>query len=248
MKRFLTIAVATLAITGCSELRELTSKENPYDNPFYAKYLTTSSPLDAAIQRTLEAVRQNPDSARAHNDLGMLLVQKGFPKDAEREFERAVNADVHFYPAWYNLGSVRASHGDDFGARHAFYRTIRYKPGHANALFQLGLIEEKRRNVEKAVKLYAKAYSINPALLDVAVNPRILDSRLTHLAMLELYPKKHWKDSIQFQGTPSSYREPSREQAPSPQAAPEKIVPPAAPVTDPSQQQPAPPVPPVTST
>ena len=245
MKRFLTIAVAALAIAGCAEIRDLRGTNDPYENPFYAKYLNTGSQLDGSITRALEAVRENPNSARAHNDLGTLLVQKGFPKDAEREFERAVNADAHFYPAWYNLGLVRAARGESFGARHAFRRTIAYKPGHGAALFQLGLIEEKNRNNDKAIKLYAKAYGINPALLDVAVNPRILDSRLTSLALLELYPKKHWKEAMQFQGTPSGYQEPMRE--PAPPAPPQTIVPPSAPLTDPSQQ-PATPTPPVTST
>ena len=136
MKRLLMISIAALALTltisGCAEL--LDRDDHPYDNPFYAKYLDGGSPLDAQIQRTLEALRQNPGSPRLHNDLGTLLVQKGFPKDAEREFERAVNADRHFYPGWYNLGLVRASRGEEFGARHAFNRTIAYKPGHAAAL------------------------------------------------------------------------------------------------------------------
>jgi tetratricopeptide (TPR) repeat protein len=244
MKRLLMIPAAALLIAGCSQLTQ--RDRNPYDNPFYAKYLNTGSTLDAQIQRTLAAVRQNPDSARTHNDLGVLLVQKGFPKDAEREFERSVDADSHFYPAWYNLGLVRASRGEELGARHAFYRTVNYKPGHALALFQLGLIEEKRQNTGKAVKLYAKAYGINPSLLDVSVNPRVLDSKLTHLALLELYPSKHWSESMQFQGTPSSYREPVQPEAPSPQAPPQKIVPPAPPITDPSQQPT--PTPPSTAT
>ena len=157
MKRLLILAVAALTLAGCAELFD--RDKNPYENPFWAKYLNTGSNVDAAIARALEAVRQNPDSARTHNDLGVLLVQKGFPKDAEREFERSVNADSHFYPAWYNLGLVRASRGEDIGARHAFYRTVAYKPGHAAALFQLGLIEERRQNSDKAVKLYAKEVS-----------------------------------------------------------------------------------------
>jgi tetratricopeptide (TPR) repeat protein len=226
MKRFLFITVAALAISGCAELYH--RDRNPYENPFYAKYLNTGSQLDAQITRALEEVRQNPNSPRAHNTLGMLLVQKGFPKDAERELERAVDADSHFYPAWYNLGLVRASRGEDLGARHAFYRTVHYKPGHAAALFQLGLIEEKRHNIEKAVGFYAKAYTINPLLMDVAVNPRVLDSQLTHRAMLEMYPKKHWKESMQFQGAPAGYRESAPPApAPSPQATP----PPAATTT-----------------
>jgi tetratricopeptide (TPR) repeat protein len=241
MKRLLILTVAALAMTGCAELFE--RNDNLYDNPFYAKYLNTGSALDAQIQKTLEALRQNPGSPRLHNDLGMLLVQKGFPKDAEREFERSVNADGDFYPAWYNLGLVRAARGDEQGAGRVFRRTVANKPGHAAALFQLGLIEEKSGDVEKAVKHYAKAYSINPALMDVRVNPRIVDSRLTHLALIENYPKKHAKDSMQFHGVPSGYREPMPEPALSPEAPPQKIVPPTPAPTDPTQLPP-----PVTNT
>ena len=239
MKRLLMISVAALALTisGCAEL--LHRDDHPYDNPFYAKYLDTGSALDAQIKRTLEAVRQDPNSPRLHNELGMLLVQKGFPKDAEREFERAVNADSHFYPGWYNLGLVRASRGEEFGARHAFRRTVAYKPGHAAALFQLGLIEEKRQNKERAVKLYAKAYGINPALLDVRVNPRILDSKLIHLALLKMYPTEHAKESIIFQPPPTGYVQRGLE-APSTQPAAQDIVTGPPPVTNPSQQTPPP--------
>lgn len=254
MKRTLLIAVATLATIGCAELEKLTHRNdvNPYENPFYAKYLDTGAPIDTQIRRTIDALRQNPGSATLHNRLGSLLVQKGFPKDAEREFERALNLDSKFYPAWYNLGLVRASRGDALGARRAFNRTISNKPGHAAALFQLGLIEEQRRNTERAVELYSKAYGINPSLLDVDVNPRILDSKLTHLALLHLYPKQHVRESMQFQGAPAGYVDTGAAppQAPSKVPAPASIVPPAAPPTDPSQQKtPAkPPAPPVTST
>src|SRR6185436_12326297 len=129
------------------------------------------------IQRDIDALRATPNSATLHNDLGQLLIEKGFPKDAETEFERAVNADSHFYPAWYNLGLLRMSRGDTVGARVAFGQTVRHKPGHSAALFQLGLMEEQRGHSEAAIEAYAKAFAINHALLDVRVNPRILDSK-----------------------------------------------------------------------
>src|ERR1043165_7854207 len=179
--------------------------EQPYTNPFYAKYLNTGSPLDAQINLTLEGLRQDPQSAQLHNELGGLLVQKGFPKDAERELERAVNIDSHYYPAWYNLALVRAASGDESGARRAFQRTIHYKPGHAAALFQLGLLEEKLKHTDRAVDLYAKAFRINPSLMDVGVNPRILDTRLIHLALIRMYDPTHTRDSMQFQGVPQTF-------------------------------------------
>lgn len=233
MKRLALLAAALMIVGGCSAMRS--DNENPYTNPFYGKYLNTGSTLDAEITQALRALQQDPKAPELHNNLGALLVEKGFPKDAEREFERAVNLDSHFYPAWYNLGLVRASRGDELGSKRALSRTVDLKPGHAAALFQLGLIEEKRGHRDRAIELYAKSFGINPALLDVQVNPRILDTKLTAYALLRLYPDTHARESMQFQGG-SSMRIPEPQEAPSPQPAPETIVPPAAPVTDPAMQ------------
>lgn len=237
MKRLLIIAVVALSTAACAGIRDLRTNlqtnDAPYDNPFYAKYLNTGSTLDAQISQTLAALRQNPNAPDLHNTLGALLLDKGFPKDAEREFERAVNANRKYYPAWYNLGLVRAAGGDGLGARRAFTRTVALKPGHAPALFQLGLVEEKRHHNDRAVQLYAKAYAINPALLRVDVNPRIMDSKLTHIALIRMYPTEHSRRSMQFQGVPSapSTTQPTATPAASPQAAPQNIVTPAAPAT-----------------
>lgn len=237
MNRALLIVIA-LALSGCALLpnRDTT----PYEDPFYAQFLNTGSQLDAYIRSLVEALRENPDSAPLHNELGQLLVQKGFPKDAEREFERAVNADPSFYQGWYNLGLVRAAKGDYSGARRAFGRTVRLMKGHAEALFQLGLMEEERGNQEAAIAYYAKALRHNPNLLDVRVNPRVLDTKLIHLALLHNYDREHARQSGTFLGTPAGYTEPER-QAPSRQPAAEEIVPPAPPVTDPGTQTPPPP-------
>ena len=203
MKRIL-LLVATLAVFGCAQIRQMRSDDAPpYENPFYAKYLNTGSTLDAQITRTLEALRADESNPQLHNELGALLVQKNFPNDAEREFERAVDLDKTYYPAWYNLGMVRAARGDESAARRAFGRTVKYKPGHAMALFQLGLIEEKLRHTDRAIELYAKALAINPLLMKPDVNPRALDTKLLHRALMANYEKDHAKKSMQFQGLPT---------------------------------------------
>jgi tetratricopeptide (TPR) repeat protein len=233
MKRLLIVAAAVLAATGCSAVHHA-SDDKPYDNPFYAKYLNTGSNLDAQITRTMESLRQNPDSAELHNTLGALLLDKGFPKDAEREFERAVNANRKYYQAWYNLGVVRAANGDELGASRAFARTVDLKPGHAQALFQLGLVEEKNHHTDRAIHLYAKAFTINPTLMRVDVNPRILDSKLTDLALLAMYPAEHSRRSMQLQGTATTApaaSQPIAQPAASPQPATKNIVTPAPPAT-----------------
>lgn len=236
MKRLLIIAVAALAVTastsGCAGLQDLRHDDKPYEDPFYAKYLNTGSALDAAITRTLMQLRENPRSPELHNTLGALLIDKGFPKDAEREFERAADADRNYYQAWYNLGLVRANRGDELGASRAFRRTVDLKPGHAQALFQLGLVEERNHHTDRAVRYYAKAFAINPALMRVEANPRVVDSKLMHLALLKMYEGEHARRSMQLQGTPVSAAPSSTPPAaPSPQADPKNILTPAPPAT-----------------
>jgi tetratricopeptide (TPR) repeat protein len=241
MKRLLIIAVAALAAAGCSNLHKLRTDDKPYDHPFYAKYLNTGSNLDAQINRTMESLRQNPGSAELHNTLGALLLDKKFPKDAEREFERAVDADRKYYQAWYNLGVVRAANGDELGAGRAFRRTVDLKPGHSQALFQLGLVEEKNRHLDRAVHLYAKAFAINPSLLRVEVNPRILDSKLTDVALLAMYATEHSRRSMQLQGTATATLPPPPPPppaAPAPKPVTRNIVVPPSPASTASEPTP----------
>jgi tetratricopeptide (TPR) repeat protein len=228
MKRLLILAAALAAavvLAACTTTKHH-HDANPYASPFYAKYLNTGAWVDGEITRTVNDLRNNPDSAALHNTLGQLLVQKGFPKDAETEFERSVNSDAHFYPAWYNLGLVRMSRGDLIGAHHAFSRTIHYKPGHSAALFQLGLMEEKRNHQSAAVDYYAKAFTINPALLDVRVNPRILDCNLVDIALLKAYPNDHSRQSMAFNPAPPGYVQEGLVVSPKPNAtAPPAVAP-----------------------
>jgi tetratricopeptide (TPR) repeat protein len=237
MKRTV-LLLATLAAFGCA-FRKPTAAE--YEAPFYGKYLNTGSTLDAQIARTLEGLRIDPNNAQLHNDLGALLLQKGFPKDAEREFERSIDADKSYHQAWYNLGLVRAARGDGSGARRAYRATIDHKPGHPQALFQLGLIEERLLHTDRAVELYAKALSINPRMIEPGVNPRVVDSKLIHLALIRLYPQVHERNSMQFQGVSGAGTRTvtaPQPQAPSPQPSPAQIIPPSPPATDPTQQRP----------
>ena len=105
MKRSLVLFAAALTLSGCASLHR---GKNPYEHRlFIEQFLDARNPLDAQIETTIIGLRANPRSATLHNQLGQLLRAKGFPKDAEVEFERAVDADPTLFSAWYNLGLVR---------------------------------------------------------------------------------------------------------------------------------------------
>src|SRR5688572_19624725 len=111
MKTFLLLALSAVSLSGCLSIQNRIDRarfgENPYvEPPFYARYLNTGSEIDRQIQSYIEALRLDPENPVYHNELGRLLVLKGFPNDAEREFRRALAADPDFYPAWYNMALV----------------------------------------------------------------------------------------------------------------------------------------------
>jgi len=223
--------------------------DNPYEkDPFYARYLRQDNNLDRQIRQRLDYLKGEPSSARMHNELGSLLVHKGFPKDAAREFKRAIASDNEFYPAWYNLALLQQAGGDEAGSLRSLRKTVDLKPGHPSAHFQIGLVYEKKGKKDEAVEHYAKAIAINQSILDVRSNPRVLDSELLDLALLRLYPQGHSMKSMQFQGAPRDYVDPSQRESVSPQAEPADIVTPVAPTTEQATQQQPPTAPAATPT
>ncbi len=88
------------------------------------------------------------------------------------------------------------------------------------------------------------AYRLNESLLDVRVNPLILDSGLVDLALIELYPDEH-RSGHSSSSRPRKVTFAPRSgpagapEAPSEIAEPEEIVTPAPPVTEPPSPPPA---------
>jgi tetratricopeptide (TPR) repeat protein len=239
------VLVAAFALSGCAAVRDRLDRD-PYGSPFWARYATADTQLDRQINRTLEALRQNPNSPSLQNELGALLLAKGFPRDAEREFQRAVANDRRFYPAWYNLGLIRQTQGNEAGAIRAFNRTIALRPGHPAAHFQLGLIYERQGRTEEAIERLARAFAINDALLNPRVNPRILETQLVDRALLYNYRTNIDRKTAQFQATPAGYTDPEprrrRGDAPSAEPHPAEILSPVAPATERGRRdQPVPP-------
>jgi hypothetical protein len=95
-------------------------------------------------------------------------------------------------------------------------------------------MEEKRNHQSAAIDYLAKAFTINPALLDVRVNPRILDSNLVDIALIKAYPNDHSRQSMAFNPAPPGYVQeglitPPKVVGPSstpPAAAPQPVKPP----------------------
>lgn len=104
--------------------------------------LGTAAAMRAAIyrdDRTLfaAAVRENPGSEIAHNNLGMALYAEGRLPEAEREYREALRLLPRAVAPLANLAVLEEHQGDLPGARRDFEETLRRLPTHAIAAVHL---------------------------------------------------------------------------------------------------------------
>lgn len=155
----------------------------------FERYLSPDRPEDRAILNYLALAEQGQATSNDLAELGVLLADKGFPKDAERYLEAAVKADKENVEALYRLGLVRQRMGNEGAAIRCYRQVVNRRPGHAYASFMLALAEEKRGQRDAAVYHYAKAYRHKPELANRRLNPLVIDSHLQDEALLLRYQR-----------------------------------------------------------
>lgn len=153
----------------------------------FERYLSPDKPADRAILAYHELAKTGKASSRDLAELGVLLLAKGFPDDAERFLRDALKVDPDNFEAAYRLGLVLQRMGRDKDAVRFYRSVVQQRPGHAYARFMLALAEERSGRRHAAIDDYAKAYRFMPELSDPAKNPLVLDSRLQDLAQLRHY-------------------------------------------------------------
>lgn len=109
-QQFYTEAVSSLKSGKTEEALELlkqVSTDAP-DKPYIFTNLGLAyfklKQLDNAEQAFQEAVKRNDNDAVAHNHLGVLQRQKGAFEEARKHYQRAINIDSNYAPAYLNLG------------------------------------------------------------------------------------------------------------------------------------------------
>jgi len=161
--------------------------KKPTPEPFYRKYLVAGDPLDDKIAEQERRVEASPDDANLRNDFGNLLAERRFPAQAAEQYEAALKLDKKNFISAYNLGLVRETEGKFSAAISAYKRSIKRKPGFPQSRFRLGRLYEHENQPDDAVKEYAAAMWIDPAMRDPKRNPLIIDCQLVYLASLENY-------------------------------------------------------------
>ena len=141
----------------------------------YAFIYTQQKKPDLAKQEYVDALRERPDSPKAHSFFGQYLanVEKNYGA-AFVEFETALKVDSTYMAAFYHLGRVAAlsdsnlAHGEESLKKYLGYTPKTNEPTLARAHYFLGAIYEKQGRKAEAKQSYEAALQLNPALKEAS--------------------------------------------------------------------------------
>jgi len=135
----------------------------------FGRLYTLQKKSDLARKEYLDAVREAPDSARAHSLLAYFLATSD--KDylhAVQESEKAVQLEPAYMPGWFRVGQVAAlggtnlAHGEEALKKYLAYEPKDNEPDIASAHFYLGQIYENQGRKTDARQSYGAALRVSP--------------------------------------------------------------------------------------
>jgi len=175
------------------------------DEPMFVRWLVMDDPGDETIRDYWERAEREELDPPALVDLGTMLFYRGYPKDAVRIYQRALDLDPDLFEAWFRIGLVEHSEGDLDNARQAYKRCLKKLTGHGWCNFYLGLLEEQLGRSSNALYHYRRAFKFAPELADPKVNPEVMASKLALGVQLQDYDRRRFKNTL-----PMPYLEPNQ--------------------------------------
>jgi len=135
----------------------------------YMYFNATDVNLSEARRTSAEALRLAPDLAESHVAAGIAHCMSQNFKDAEKEFEKAIQLDPKNYDAWYFFGRAKVHEGDLERAIKLFDRASRVRPeDYQSVLLQaqlynsLGLSDKAMEVTREGMKRVRAVLELNP--------------------------------------------------------------------------------------
>jgi hypothetical protein len=175
------------------------------DEPMFVRWLVTDDPGDETIRDYWERAERDELDAPELTDFGTMLFYRGYPKDAVRNFNKALDIDPDLYEAWFRIGLVEHSQGNLREARKAYLKCLKMLTGHGWCNFYLGLLEEQLGHSTEALNYYRRAFKFAPELSNPKVNPEMLTSELAFAAKLREYDRVGFSENL-----PLRYLQPAK--------------------------------------
>jgi tetratricopeptide (TPR) repeat protein len=178
--RLIEFYIAAPGIAGGSEEKaieqaaEMKKRDALDGHRAYAHIYAMQKNLDLAAKEMVEAVREQPKSAKAHYLLGNVLLNQRDWKGSLHEYEMALSLDAAYMAAYFRMGQHAAQSESNYArGEEALRKYLQYKPaddepGLSRAWYWLGMIQEKQGKTAEARQSYTNSLKIVPDSKDVS--------------------------------------------------------------------------------
>jgi tetratricopeptide (TPR) repeat protein len=122
------------------------------------------------IETYEQAVKAEPASASAHNQLGICLQRNLKFKEALAEYREALKVNSNYAEVWNNMGTLSHSQRKYKQAIKSYQKALEIKPEMATAAKNLGTARLAMGRIEQAYEAYELAYRLDPGIFDVTTS------------------------------------------------------------------------------
>jgi tetratricopeptide (TPR) repeat protein len=98
----------------------------------------------------------------AHNNLGLVYLERRETERAREHFEAALRVRPSFVQARYNLGQVQELDGEFPQAIETYRAALQTRPGHPETLVRLAVLARAQGENEQAIELFDQGIQANP--------------------------------------------------------------------------------------
>ena len=140
----------------------------------YARIYSRQKKTDLARKEYVDAVREQPNSAKAHYFLGNFLLNQKDWNGALHEYDYALKLDPKYMPAYLRIGHHAAMSGSNYVRgeeslrKYLGYTPGENEPGLAAAWYWLGMIQEKQGKKADAKQSFLNAQKLAPESKEIS--------------------------------------------------------------------------------
>jgi Tfp pilus assembly protein PilF len=159
---------------AAQQAAEIKKRNSVEGHRAFARVYMRQKKVDLARKEYVDAVRENPTSARAHYLLGVFLMNDKNWAGSLQELETALRLDPKHMVAYLRIGQNAALSGQNFARgeeslrRYLTHTPTEQEPGHYSTWYYLGMIQEKQGKKAEAKASFLNAKKLAPQSKEIA--------------------------------------------------------------------------------
>lgn len=176
----------------------LAAPESVRNTVLRARELRRQRDVESAMKAAQNALAAIPDFPFALHELGLCEYQLGKLDDAAKLFQRAIDVDPQFLPAYLNLAEIKSAAKDYDGAGKVLALAAKHHPTRGEPFLVMGKIQYDTGHLDKAEKAAQMALQrdtsaipdVHVLLANVYLNKQEYDKALAEMDIyLDMAPK-----------------------------------------------------------